>query len=122
MIISWSGGTLDDYAAYLTAEQQSERDAPAPPLPTYKYPHGSRYPFDELLAATQLGPDGVMRKWMLCFVFAISFVLVSMVDPCRTVLGFVLGLLLLLLVTLKSLKLWRKVLRSPTQILISSRL
>ena len=72
MIISWSGGTLDDYASHLATRHESAPHEASAATTTYSYPHDSRYPLDELLAATQLGPDGVARKWMLCFVFAIG--------------------------------------------------
>jgi hypothetical protein len=69
MVISWSGGTLDDYAAQLAAQQQHGYENNATSASVLR---GERYPFNELLAATELGPDGVTRKWLLCYVFAMG--------------------------------------------------
>ena len=69
MVISWSGGTLDDYAVQLAAQQQHGYENNATSASVLR---GERYPFNELLAATELGPDGVTRKWLLCYVFAMG--------------------------------------------------
>ena len=95
MVISWSGGTLDEYASYLASIDESgalynSRGAmvglgggagssasavSSPPTASgdaFFYPHGSRYPLDELIQANALGPDGVGRKWLLCFTMAMG--------------------------------------------------
>lgn len=72
MIISWAGGTLDDYAAQLAAERQHGHENAASASLRTSALRVKRYPFDELLAATELGTDGVTRKWLLCFVFAMG--------------------------------------------------
>ena len=51
MVISWSGGTLDDYAAQLAAQQQHGYENNATSASVLR---GERYPFNELLAATEL--------------------------------------------------------------------
>ena len=100
MTISWSGGTLEEYQAFVeatatygtgraaslgaaagdpssnastssSASSASASASASAPFSSY-YAHGSRYPLDELLAASKLGSDGVGHKWLLCFTWAIG--------------------------------------------------
>lgn len=83
MVISWSGGTLHEYDAWLrstggiSGSSQGGGGSFQQPSPSefnsqYTYPHGSRYPLDELLEAHRLGSDGVATKWLLCFTWAMG--------------------------------------------------
>ena len=67
MVVSWADGTLDDYHQYYhNATAQELSDAAGTYIPR------DRYPLDELLDASRMGPEGVGRKWLLCFTWAMG--------------------------------------------------
>lgn len=69
MVLTWSGGTLEEYAHLRNSTATGAWDAGDG---ASSYVHGSRYPLDELLAADSLGTGGVRRKWLLCFFWAMG--------------------------------------------------